>query len=64
MKDSAQPLPTSLKVLVAAVFLAVFGLEGSMDYQDAVAEAEHYEEMVCNGHWPNYKTIEVNCNGH
>ena len=22
------------------------------------------EEMVCNGHWPNYKTIEVNCNGH
>ena len=24
----------------------------------------NYEQMVCNGHWPNYKTIGVNCNEH
>ena len=24
----------------------------------------NYEQMVCNGHWPNYKTIEVNYNEH
>lgn len=52
-----------MKVLLAvAAFLAIFGLVGTMDYQDELKEAEHYEEMVCNGHWPNYKTIEVNCN--
>lgn len=61
MKDLAQIHKKGL-VLVAAVFLSIFGLVGSMDHQDAVSEAGHYEEMVCNGHWPNYKNIEVNCN--
>ncbi|MDY0271927.1 MAG: hypothetical protein RBR37_05405 [Advenella sp.] len=51
-------------VLALAAVLAVFGLVGEMDYQDELKEMEHYEEMVCNGHWPNFKNLEVNCNGH
>lgn len=52
-----------MKALFTVVALiAVIGMVGTMDYQDELREAEHYEAMVCNGHWPNYKNIEVNCN--
>lgn len=51
-------------LLAAAAFLAVLGVVGTMDYQDELKEAEHYEAMVCSGHWPNYKAIEVDCSGH
>lgn len=53
-----------MRVLLVVAFLAVFGLVGTMDRQDELKEVEHYEEMVCNGLWPNYKAIEVNCDGH
>lgn len=54
-----------MKTLLAVVALiAVVGIAGAMDYRDALKEAEHYEKMVCNGHWPNYKSVEVDCNGH
>lgn len=48
-------------ILVAAALLAVFGIVGDMDYQAEMKEAESYADMVCNGHWPNYKDIDVNC---
>lgn len=51
-------------VLALAAVLAVFGLVGEMDYQDELKEMEHYEAMVCDGNWPNFKNLEVNCNGH
>lgn len=63
-RSTKQGEDMKLLLLAVAAFLAVFGLVGTMDYQDELKEAEHYEEMVCNGHWPNYKTIELNCNGH
>jgi hypothetical protein len=55
----------SMKIVLAlAAVLAVFGLVGEMDYQDELKEMEHYEAMVCDGNWPNFKNLEVNCNGH
>lgn len=54
-----------MKNLLAVVALiAVVGIAGTMDYHDALKEAERYVEMVCNGHWPNYKSVEVDCDGH
>lgn len=50
-------------VLAAVALIAVFGAVGAMDYQDELKDSEHYAAMVCNGHWPNYKSIEVDCNG-
>lgn len=46
------------------VLIALVGVVGTMDYQDELKEVEHYTTMVCDGSWPNYKSIEVDCNGH
>ena len=52
-----------MKALFSVVALvALFGIAGTMDYQDELKEAEHYAAMVCDGSWPNYKEIEVDCN--
>jgi len=51
-------------LLIIAALLVAFGLVGNMDYQDELQQAAQYEEMVCNGHWPNYKEREVICNGY
>tara|TARA_R100000750_G_scaffold34860_1_gene22436 strand:- start:1311 stop:1466 length:156 start_codon:yes stop_codon:yes gene_type:complete len=37
---------------VALLLLALFGLVGEMDYQDAVAQHEHCLKMVEQGAWP------------
>ena len=51
-----------MKTLLAMVALvALIGIVGTMDYQDELKEAEHYAAMVCDGNWPNYKEIEVDC---
>ena len=51
----------ALFTLVAII--AGLGVVGTMDYHDAAKEAEHYTTMVCAEAWPNYKGIEVDCNG-
>ena len=54
-----------MKTLLALVALiGAIGVVGTMDYQDALKEAEHYAAMVCSEAWPNYKEIEVDCSGH
>ena len=42
-------------ILGLAAILAIFGLVGEQDYQDAVAEEQHYCEMVKAGYWPAYR---------
>ncbi len=42
-------------------FFVIFGLVGRMDYEDAVAVDLHYSEMVCAGHWPDYKDQKPEC---
>ena len=41
------------------VFLSIFlfGLVGSMEMDDEIAEQEFYCEQVLEGHWPDYKQI-------
>ena len=51
-----------MKTLFAvAALIAMFGAVGTMDHQDEIREAEHYAAMVCDGSWPNYKGVEVEC---
>jgi len=47
--------------LIAAFFFLVFGILGTIDYEEAIAQDEHYAEMVCNGHWPNYDQRQLDC---
>ena len=49
------------QVLTIAAVIAVFGAVGEMDYRD---ELRQYQTMVCEGTWPNYKDLEVDCNGY
>ena len=51
------------KLLAVAALIGVIGIVGTMDYQDELKDAERYATMVCDGRWPNYKGIEVDCSG-
>lgn len=53
-----------LRYLLAFIAVVlVFGLVGQMDYEDEVAEASHYDEMVCSGYWPDYERRKPDCEG-
>jgi len=34
---------------------------GQMDYDDAVQQEQHYNEMVCTGAWPDYENRAPKC---
>lgn len=48
-------------LLVLAAFIALLSLAGHSDYEDAKAQAAHYNSMVCNGHWPDYEQRKPEC---
>jgi len=51
-----------MKLTLLAVFaVVVLGCVGELDYQDAVDEADHYTDMVCNGYWPDYERLNPDC---
>ena len=53
---------TLTKILIwVAVFIAL-GIIGNMDYYDAVLAEQQYVTMVCDGHWPDYKELNPECN--
>jgi len=52
------------QVLTIAVIIALFGVVGKMDYRDELKQEKQYQTMVCEGTWPNYKDLEVDCNGY
>jgi len=51
---------TVIKVLAGVAALALFGLVGSMDYQDEVNAELHYCNMVAEGLWPAYRD-DIDC---
>ena len=57
MRYSRYVLPSL--ILIAGVVM--LGFVGEMDYQDALAEEAHYTNMVCAGHWTDYKTLGISC---
>jgi hypothetical protein len=48
--------------LIFCVLLLLLGVVGTMDYNDQVADTEHYNAMVCNKYWPDYKSLKPTCN--
>jgi len=48
-------------VIMLVVAFVLFGLAGSMDYEDAQAAEDHYTAMVCEGSWPDYKRLKPDC---
>ena len=52
---------TGVIIVAIILWLVAMGVAGKMDYDDAVLMEKQYLKMVCQGHWPNYKQIEVKC---
>jgi len=51
-----------MKTLLAiAFFIAAYAFAGTMDYQHEKEQAEHYAEMVCADHWPDYENRNPDC---
>ena len=49
--------------LLLALFIVIaLGIVGEMDYQDELVAEQHYKDMVCAGHYPDYKGTEPTCN--
>ncbi len=51
----------SRPVLIGVALAILFMLASSLSVQDEIAEGTHYTEMVCQGHWPDYKEISPDC---
>lgn len=43
---------TLKRIAVAVVLIVAFGVVGTMDYEDAVAQEQHCKNMVAAGKWP------------
>ena len=49
-------------LFVTVLLFLLLGLVGRMDYQDELLAEQHYTDMVCAGHYPDYKDLEPICN--
>jgi hypothetical protein len=49
------------KVALVAFFIVMFGMVGSMDYEDAKASEMAYEERVCQQVHGDYLDLDVRC---
>ena len=47
--------------IYAIIAVLAFLIVGTMDYDDEVAAANHYDRMVCEGHWPDYNQRDPAC---
>lgn len=50
-----------LSAVLIITAVALLGFVGEMDYQDALDQEAHYTNMVCAGHWPDYKNLGISC---
>ena len=53
--------------ITAIVLIAIFGIAIATDqsYEDAQAEQDHTEEMVCMGYWPpEVAEFEIDCSAY
>jgi len=51
-------------VFLLLVLVAVFGVLGEMDRNDAVIEQAHYCSMVADGYWPDFHhSFKDECGG-
>lgn len=50
-----------LALIALVIFLTAMGVVGRADYEDELAEETFYNQMVCDGNWPDYKDLGVSC---
>lgn len=50
-----------MALIALVIFLTAMGVVGRADYEDELAEETFYNQMVCDGNWPDYKDLGVSC---
>lgn len=50
-------------VIALAVILGAVLITSGMVYEDELTDAAHYKSMVCADVWPNYREIDMQCEG-
>lgn len=49
------------KILIALAIIFAVAWCATQDSYEEKREAMHYKNMVCAGHWPDYKSIKPEC---
>lgn len=49
------------KILAIIVVIVIFGVVGLMDQKDEESISAEYAMMVCGGYWPDYKSLNIDC---
>ena len=52
------------KLIIFLGILVAFLIVSNMDYQNEVVAEQAYKRDVCEGIYPNYKTLKVECKEH
>lgn len=50
-----------IKYIIITLAILLVGIVGRLDYKDEITEENQYTRMVCQGAWPNYKDLNINC---
>jgi len=53
----------NISIWITAILLVGMVVACDDSYQQAVDDAEWYNDMVCQGHWPDYEEREPDCGG-
>lgn len=48
-------------LIILTILLALYVWASSEDIYEEQREAKHYANMVCDGHWPDYKHQKPEC---
>jgi hypothetical protein len=48
-------------VTVIIVIVGALLFVGTGDYNEEKREGQEYKDMVCGGHWPNYRELKLTC---
>jgi len=48
-------------ILLMIALFAIVVFVSNMSYEDELNQYVYYEAMVCEGYWPNYKNLDVQC---
>jgi len=51
----------NISIWIAAILLVGMVVACDDSYQQAVDDAEFYNDMVCEGYWPDYDQREPDC---
>lgn len=60
-KEEQKAIRGTIFLVSLFAFLIAWGIVSESDYQEELDQQDHYIEMVCAGHWPDYDDRNPDC---